>query len=167
MFNYAFCYRHVLSFSTVLRSGLVGTRQSPQPSLVTLFSGQYINHTQTLGSHNASDCFASHSSSDCIIAAAVTPASPPNLILSAASIRCICDVLTHVGAHSPRYRCARCCNSRALQAAHGSSFDTLSVTWSDGLNWEVAITSDDARRFCEAFLRACAPAVRQKQIHGQ
>jgi hypothetical protein len=154
MFNYAFCYRHVLSFSTVLRSGLVGTRQSPQPSLVTLFSGQYINHTQTLGSHNSSDCFTSHSSSDCIIAAAVTPASPPNLILSAASIRCICDVLTHVGAHSPRSRCARCCNSRVLQAAQGSSFDTLSVTWSDGLNWEVAGCETEANTWammwCEA-----------------
>jgi hypothetical protein len=47
------------------------------------------------------------------------------------------------------------------QAAQGSLIDSLTITWSDALNWEAVISDESAMCFCDAFLRACPPAVRQ------
>jgi hypothetical protein len=47
------------------------------------------------------------------------------------------------------------------QAVRVSLIDSLVITWTDSLNWEVTIDDDDSRKFCGEFLRACPPAVKQ------
>jgi hypothetical protein len=154
---YVFCYYHGLPLFSTCSAGVASSPPDTAPSL--RWSRCILVSTIFRMSHAPAPL--SHASSDCVVAAAVAPSSPPNLVLSAASIRCVCDVVTHVGARSPRSTRTRALESHSLQAAQGSRIDSLSVTWSDGLNWEVAITSDEARNFCDALLRACAPAVRQ------
>ena len=53
-----------------------------------------------------------------------------------------------------------------LQAVRVSLIDSLVITWTDSLNWEVTINDDDSRKFCGEFLRACPPGVKPMQNTG-
>jgi hypothetical protein len=129
----------------------VGTRISSKPTLVTLFNGLSLHslfrHTLT----------PSRCAPDCIIASTLDPASSSNVVVSAASMICVCSVVARVRARAAFVFL----RSHARQAAQGSLVDSLSITWSDALNWEAAIADESSMCFCDAFLRACPPAVRQ------
>jgi hypothetical protein len=80
-------------------------------------------------------------------------------VISAASTRCICDVEAQVsGLSQPPLSAA---HTPSLQVASSAAVQSICITWSDSLHWELSASDDASRAFCSALLRTCpAPARR-------
>jgi hypothetical protein len=54
--------------------------------------------------------------------------------------------------------------TRSLQTADSAAIDSVFVTWTNSLHWEVTAMDDDARMLCTALLRACPAEVQQAAV---